>query len=127
MKTKPILVLAVSFVVLSLVSHSVLAGHLYGASNDSIYRYDPADWSISTVVDHSGYFLNGGLAYNNNDGYLYGASNDSIYRYDSADWSISTVVDHSGYFLNGGLAYIPEPCTLLLLGLGCLTLRRKKH
>ena len=59
-------------------------------------------------------------------GYLYGTSpaSEKLYKIDPTDASKVLVGD---VFTNlGGLAYVPEPTTLLLLGLGGLTLRRRK-
>jgi len=68
-----------------------------------------------------------GLAYNISDGYLYGAnaSNSTLYQIDSADGS-KVLIANLGIDVRG-LAYIPEPTTLLLLGLGGLALLRKRR
>ena len=38
----------------------------------------------------------------------------------------NTLIDNGGSFLNGTPTLIPEPCTVLLFGLGGLTLIRKR-
>jgi len=105
----------------------VFAGYLYGGevTGGDLYRINP-DGGSWEIVTHSLPHSTGGLAYNTNDGYLYGGevTGGDLYRINPVDGAW-VIVTHSLPHSTGGLA-IPEPSTLLLLGLGGMILRRIK-
>jgi len=123
MRSKSILLLAT--VVVMLPTELVFADLLYGTTglDHSLFRIDPYTGSSELVGDAGQSLV--GLAYNSNDGFLYGTTglDHSLFRIDPYTTDFELVGD-AGYNIDG-LAYVPEPSTLLLLGLGVVILRRK--
>ena len=99
-------------------------GYLYGGAAGDLLRIDPTDGS-SVDLGFDGY-LGGGLAYNSSDGYLYGGDGGDLLRIDPTDGSY-TDIGFTGGYIGGGLACVPEPATIALLGLGALSLLRRKR
>ena len=58
MKTKLLRMCIIIGVVL--LASSASAAVLYGANNQSIYRYDPTDWSVTPVLTGASYTTSGG-------------------------------------------------------------------
>ena len=124
MKVKSILMLSIF---LCIFVSTGFGNYLYALQTDGgFYRIDPADGSYEAVTSNS---VSGvvGLAYNTVDHYLYALqTGNGFYRIDPADGSYEAVTSNS---LSGvvGLAYVPEPTTLLLLGLGFLLMKSKRQ
>ena len=128
---KPIFVLTTTFLFIvspCFYSPALFAGFLYGTGDMDLrlFKIDPTDFTSVTLPITLPTGI-AGLAYNSRDGFLYGTGDmDSrLFKIDPTDFTCVTlpITLPTGI---AGLAYIPEPATLLLLGLGAMMLRRKK-
>lgn len=109
------------------LTYNTSDGYLYGTSLNNLYRIDPTDGSYGLVSGSSVSEI-GGLAYNSSNGYLYGTKSrfdNDLYRIDPDDGSYVMVSQNSAPSITG-LAYVPEPATLLFLGLGVAVLRKRR-
>lgn len=109
------------------ISIPAYADYLYGAPGDNtIWRINPTNGTTSQIANLSIAFHTG-LAYNSSDGLLYGAPGDNtIWRIDPTDGSSSQIANLPITF-HTDLTYVPEPTTLLLLGLGGLAVLRRRR
>ena len=120
---------------IGLMDHQI-GGLAYNSSNDSLvgmqdgggdlYEIDRSNAGQTLLYDGD-WVNNSGLTFDAEKNLFWDIDQDgNLYSYDIANGYAPT--QHlSGLGSHDGLAYVPEPATMMLLGLGGLLLRRKRR
>jgi hypothetical protein len=96
-----------------------------GGTPGDLFKYDigAASWSFINNIG-LGNIDSVGLAYNPLLDILYAKFDGTSLYSINPDTAQPTLIGDTGIYEGGGLAFVPEPATILLLGLGSLALRR---